>query len=469
MTSMSRTLLLAMLMVSTYAFGGPNPAPHINQPLFPSNISPGSAGFSLTVTGTNFVTSSVVNWNGSPKATTFVTSSRLTAIIPASDVAAAGTASVVVVNPGPGGGGGTSNVDFFTVNTSVSSVSLASANFDLGPASEAASTGDFNHDGNLDLAGADIVNNQILIVLGNGDGTFQPAVAYATGSEPISIATGDFNGDGKLDLVTANQNNCLAPGSISVLLGNGDGSFEPHADFAVGICTPSVTVGDFNGDGKVDVAVVNNVDGTVSVLLGKGDGTFQPRVDYRVGLFVSGITCGDFNRDGRLDLAVLSAPAGNTTVSILFGKGDGTFPKGRSIPVQHGAYSIATADLNRDGKLDLAMAINANPSGGAFVLVGNGDGSFGTGTFYVTGKNSIYLTVADLNNDGKPDLALTNANSNTLSILLNRGNGTFQPHVDYATGPNPAALAAGDFDGNGRLDLAVLIANQTLRLSLFSQ
>ncbi len=151
---------------------------------------------------------------------------------------------------------------------------------------------------------------------------------FSTGTGPVSVAAGDFNGDGKLDLAVANSN-CpaipcsLSPGSVSILLGNVGGTFQSHVDYAVGNRPLSVVTADFNGDGRLDLAVVNFDDNTVSILLGKGDGTFQAHVDYPTGKSPISVTVGDFNGDGKLDLAV--ANRGSNTVSILLGKGDGTF------------------------------------------------------------------------------------------------------------------------------------------------
>jgi hypothetical protein len=166
-----------------------NPLPLINQPLVPDARKPGGAGFTLRVNGTGFVSSSVVNWNGSPRTTTFVSGSRLKASIPASDIAKAHTASVTVVNPSPGGG--TSNPGFFEVTIPSRSIGLSASAFGAGLFPFSVATGDFDGDGNLDLAVADLGqgNGGVSVLLGNGDGTFKAAVNYG-GPSSFSVAVG---------------------------------------------------------------------------------------------------------------------------------------------------------------------------------------------------------------------------------------------------------------------------------------
>ncbi|HEV2381949.1 MAG TPA: VCBS repeat-containing protein [Terriglobia bacterium] len=455
-------MLSVIVLVFTQSLCAANPVPLVIQ-ASPTSVRPGGPAFTLNVTGSGFVSGSVVNWNGSPRATTFHSKDQVSASVAASDIATAATAWITVVNPGPGGG--TSNLAFLPINTPISRPTFTTSNWGADDPFQAIVTGDFNGDGHLDVAAADIAFNQLWVLLGNGDGTFQPAVPYVAGDTPMSLATGDFNGDGKLDLVMANQSGCGLGGSVSVFLGNGDGTFQNQVEYATGHCPQMAIVGDFNGDGKLDLAVASLGDNAASVLLGNGDGTFQSYVDYAAASNATSITTGDFNRDGKLDLAV----AGVGEISILLGKGDGTFLS--QTPFSSTArFSITAADLNHDGKLDLVGTNDSGTIGGAVVMLGNGDGTFGPATVFTTGRNPIYVTVADLNNDGKLDLTLTNANSNTLSILFGNGDGTFKrPATNYTTGPNPAALAAGDINGDGRLDLPVLVANQSPTLTLFLQ
>ena len=429
-----------------------NPVPLINQPLVPDAAAPGGPGFTLTVNGTGFVSGASINWNGGARATTFVSTSQLTASILASDIAIASTASVTVVNPSQGGG--SSNIVFFPITTSTSSVSFTTSDYATGMAPNSVAVGDFNGDSKLDLAVANRGSNTVSVLLGNGDGTFQTRMDYAAGGDPISVAVGDFNGDGKLDLAVANGSDSTG-NTVSLLLGNGDGTFQAHVDYQTGRRSTFVVVGDFNGDGRLDLAVGNYGPdfrtGSVSIHLGNGDGTFQPHLDYPAGVNPVGVLVGDFNQDNKLDLAVLNnnAPQG---VSILLGNGDGSFQNAVLYNAPWGNPRTGmVADFDSDGKVDLAIAIWQTNN--LSVLLGNGDGSFQNLVDYPAGTNPNALAGGDLNGDGKLDLVTVNYTSNNVSVLLGQGDGTFQSHVDYQAGTGPAQLAIGDFNTDGRLDI----------------
>jgi hypothetical protein len=311
--------------------------------------------------------------------------------------------------------------------------------------------GDFNGDGIPDLA---VANNNgsaspgsVSVLLGNGDGSFKAPVAYAAGSEAMSLAVGDLNGDGILDLVVVNHNS----GTVSVFLGNGDGTFQSQVTYTTGSGPMSAAVGDFNGDGIPDLAVTNMWDGTVSVLLGNGDGTFRTQVAYATGIYPVSVAVGDFNGDGILDLAVTNSGSG--TISVFLGNGDGSFQSQITYAAGFGGESVAVGDFNGDGILDLAVA---NDSAGTIsVLLGKGDGSFQSQVTYATGVTPMSVAVGDFNGDGIPDLAISNEGSSTVSILLGKGDGTFQSQASYATGAYPYSVAVGDFNGDGISDLAV--------------
>ena len=454
-----------------------NPVPLIYQPLSPDAVVPGGLAFKLTVNGTGFVSGSTVKWNGSARATNFVSDSKLTATLLATDVASFNTASVTVFNPSPGGGA--SNVVFFETTRPTSSVALSiPSEVAAGSDPDSVAVGDFNGDGKLDL----VVANQdgtVSVLLGKGDGTFQPAVNYEAdhpaGTEPSSVAVGDFNGDGKLDLLVVNSGSS----DVSVLLGNGDGTFQTalYSSF-VEVNPGMVAVGDFDGDGKLDLVVVNSKAGSggsgvasnnVSVLLGNGDGTFQTALDFDAGVGPISVAVGDFNADGRLDLVVANYAAGN--VGVLLGNGDGTFQPAVNYGSGSLPVSVAVGDFNGDGKLDLAVANVSIPSRSMVipsmvisVLLGNGDGTFKPAVEYGGGSDTDSSSVAlgDFNGDGKLDMAVASSGStNRVSILLGNGDGTFQSAVDYAGASLPGTappLVVGDFNGDGRLDMAVIDA-----------
>ena len=422
----------------------PFPVPSISQPLVPETALPGGPGFTLTVNGTGFTSSSVVEWDGSPRVTSYVSATRLTAAILAADIAVAATAIVSVSNPLPGGG--VSLPAFFDVTTIANPVSMNQASLTTGLAPRAIVWGDFNGDGKADLAVVNRDSNSVSIFLGNGNGTFQLGASYVTGEDPIALATGDFNGDGKADLVVADR----ASYTISILLGNGDGTFNPHVDLPAGVEPLSVTVGDFNSDGALDIAAANSADGTVSVFLGNGDGTFQPQIPYVVGSSPFAVVAADFNGDGIPDLAVTDS--GADTVSILFGNGDGTFQNPISYATGNTPVGVVAADFNGDGKVDLAIVNSAGNT--VSVLLNIGNGTFAPHADYPVGLAPFEIVAGDFNGDGKLDLGVTNTSSNSVSILIGNGDGTFQSSVPYPTNPGPEGLTAADFNGDGRLDMA---------------
>jgi hypothetical protein len=423
-----------------------NPVPLINQPLSPDAVVSGEGGVTMTVDGTGFVSGSVVNWNGKPRVTSFVSASKLTATVLATDIATFNAASVTVFNPPPGGG--TSNVVFFEITRPTSAVALNTpANFNAGPSPLSVATGDFNGDGKLDLVATNFNANNVSVLLGNGDGTFQAAVDYGVGLGPHSVVVGDFNGDGKLDLAVAN----MIGNNVSVLLGKGDGTFQVATVYNTGSAPSSVTVGDFNRDGQLDLVVANEQSNNVSVLLGNGDGTFQAALNYPAGLWSSSVAAGDFNGDGNLDLAVANLGANN--VSILLGNGDGTFQPAVNYVAGSACQSVAIGDLNGDGKLDLAV-VNVTTND-ISILLGNGDGTFQVATNYSVGTQPQSLALGDLNGDGSVDVAVANNSTRNVSILLGNGDGTFQPSVNYDAGTPSQSVAVGDLNGDGRLDVAV--------------
>jgi hypothetical protein len=458
---------LSIQVNSTAAPG--NPVPFLNQPLVPTAVAPGASGFTLSVSGTGFVSGATIDFNGAPLTTTFVDSEHLTATVPAARVATAATDTVTVVNPGPGGG--SSNVVYFQVAASETTIVFAPAASSplqiYEPFGIAAA--DFNGDGKPDLAIS--ANVQMYVFLGNGDGTFAstaaspirvPSPPYDNFGSPYlgPIAVGDFDHSGHSGLAIGEINNEAAV----ILLGHGNGTFAPSSSSfanAFGGPTTAVTAADFNADGNLDLAIANQLSGQSPVVLGYGNGAFnQVGVLLYAGGFPMGATVGDVNGDGKLDVVV--ANGGSTAypgsgVTISLGNGDGTFTLASSSPISLGdsLSAIAMADFNGDGKLDLAVT----DSGGntVLILLGNGDGTFGAPTTTPVGNQPEAIIAADFNNDGKLDLAVANYEDETITLLLGNGDGTFTQAAGspYAVGHGPFQIAAADFNGDGKLDLAV--------------
>ncbi len=310
---------------------------------------------------------------------------------------------------------------------------------------------DANHDGISDLIVANSSDNNVGVLLGNGDGTFQTQATYATGAGAFAVKTGDFNKDGNPDLAVTN----FSTTTVSILLGNGDGTFQTQTTYAVGNGPASIAVADFDYDGNLDLAVANERDNTISVLLGNGDGTFQAQHTYATGGSPAAVASADFNKDGYADLAVANNMDG--TVGILLNMGDGTFNAIVPYTVGTSPVSIATADYNADGNIDLAVA---NLSSNNFsVLPGVGDGTFQAQRTYSTGTNSgpEAIIAGDLAGLGNEDLAVVNSVANTVYVFRNNGSGTFdRVSGPFAVGKGSLSLAAGDWNCDGLLDMAIV-------------
>jgi hypothetical protein len=314
-----------------------------------------------------------------------------------------------------------------------------------GTVTRSVALGDFNGDGTTDVATANFLDGTISVMLGNGDGTFQPQIVIPTGPGPASVTAADVNGDGKLDLITANKFN----GTLSVLLGNGNGTFQPEMEFAVGNRPGGVAVADFNGDGKPDLAVSNYRDGTISVLLGNGNGTFQAQQTYATDPGPGKVETADINGDGIPDLITPNYSGGD--VSVLLGKGNGTFQPQQTFATGRTPYSVAIGDINGDGIPDLAVTnyVDNNVS----VLLGLGNGTFAPQKTFSTGTEPYSVALADVNGDGKLDLVTSNFGDNSVSVLLGQGDGTFGAETIFPAGTNPRVVALGDLNGDGAPDI----------------
>ncbi len=345
---------------------------------------------------------------------------------------------------------------------------ISTINTGVGPSGVVA--GDYSGDGKLDLAVSNQGSGTVSVLLGNGDGTFQSPVNYATGPNPCLMAVGDFNGDGKLDVAVGHN-----PGNtVSVLLGNANGTFQPRVDYPVGTTPALVLAVDLNGDGFPDLVATNNASANISVLLSNGDGTFLRHADYGVGFNPLGAAAWDFNGDGRTDLVVAnrcgmdSSCKSPGTVSVLVGKGDGTFPKHVDAATGTKPDAIAVGDFNNDGKLDLAVADFG--SSNLTILLGNGNGTFTAMSSLAVGtQKPTSLAVGDFNGDGNLDLVVQVSPCGAclaVSVFFGNGDGTFGPLNSVTWGYEPSSVAVGDFNGDGHLDLAVADLDNFVQIML---
>ena len=293
--------------------------------------------------------------------------------------------------------------------------------------------------------------NRIDLVLGQelvrtvGDGSFKDKTSFSTGAGPISLTAGDLNADGILDLVTADN----SAGGVSVFLGNGDGSFQANVSYSTGLNICAVALGDLNGDGVLDIVSADWTDNKASVLIGNGDGSFQARISFSSGINPYAVALGDLNGDGMLD--IVTADNGASEASVLLGNGEGSFSERSAYPTGLSPTSVSLGDLNGDGVLDLVTTDQTDSS--VSVLVGNGDGTFQERISFSTGLTPKSVSLGDLNGDGLLDLVTGDNGSSTASVFIGNGDGTFGSRTSFATGANPSSVALGDLNGDGLLDV----------------
>ncbi len=340
-------------------------------------------------------------------------------------------------------------------------------------------TADLNGDGRPDLVlargGSELRVGSVDVLLGNGDGSFQPQKGFDVGTDPRLIIAGDINADGALDLVVANEGSAdwapPATPDLSILLGYGDGTFAPQTRISTASSVDSMVLGDFNGDGKPDL-VINNFFGPfgtdsygLQFLAGDGDGAFAPPIWIAAGLIPSHVVAGDFNEDGYLDLAIDSNTQEALGVAVLAGRGDGTFSApAEVIAGAPPATGLSVADVDGDGKQDLITWEDI------YVYLGSGRGTF-TQKGHFLASPTQFVQVGDFNSDGRLDLAIASTGGEApfddprtrdIGVLLGKGDGAF-----FAASPEPTgdgdsplvlggpSIVAGDFNSDGSEDLAV--------------
>ena len=310
--------------------------------------------------------------------------------------------------------------------------------------------GDYNLDGKLDIMSVSYSNTgaPFSILSNNGDGTFVNGKEFVAGWTVQSVVTGDFDRDGRPDVAVATHVNSKS--MVSIYLNSGGGNLQTPVSYQVGNQPYAMVAGDFNHDGLLDLAIADYGDATVSVLLGKGDGTFWPAVSYPVGPFPQSMAMADFNNDGSPDLVVSNYTA--STVSILLGNADGTFQTAKSANASIWNQTVATADFNRDGKPDIVVS---GPQQLPWILLGNGDGTF-QAPYRVGTSGTAGIATADTRGNGMSDLVVSLGG--TFQVYLSNGDGTFKsPISNY--GGNGTAMTFGDMNGDGKLD-AILAGPQ---------
>jgi len=305
--------------------------------------------------------------------------------------------------------------------------------------------GDFNGDGIIDVALMENTVDKVNIFIGNGDGTFKAKVTYVIGANVSGGVVADLNGDGKQDLIGS-----FFGGTVGVSFGNGDGTFRAMQQYSAGSNPNALTLADFNGDGISDIATNNFANGSVSVLLGNSNGSFRAPVTYVDTAAASHeITSGDVNGDGIVDLLVTRA----ANIGIYYGRGDGTFNAMVTLPGGFNQREVKVADLNNDGYDDIALT-DFNATDNIVVFLSNGNGTFlGPRTYSVSPGQTDEIAIVDLNGDGYFDLIGSGDTSNIASIMFGNGDGTFKARITTNFVGNYVVTSAADLNGDGALDL----------------
>ncbi len=414
-----------------------------------SNQFLGVAPFALSATASSGLS---VSFSSSSTPVCTVTGSIVSLV-------SAGTCTIRASQAGNANFAAASYVDqsFGVAQGSQSFTFAAAVNYATGNNPESIAIADLNGDGKPDLVAVNSNSFTVSIFVGNGDGTFAAGTTLSTGGRPTNVVVADFNSDGKPDLAISNN----LGNSVTIYLGNGNGTFGTASTLAVGLAPSGMAVADVNGDGKPDIVVTNGTSGstvgqTVTVLLGNGNGTFQTPRSYLTGTNPQGLAIGDLNGDGKLDLVVAN---GTSSISVLLGNGDGTFRPHVTYNPGFSPRALSVVDLNGDGKLDLAVTGNGVALNGISkslsTMLGRGDGTFAAATSIAAGNAPQGVATGDFDGDGIVDIVVADAFDNMLSILQGNGDGTFRPVRTLATGLYPYVVAVGDLNGDGRADLVV--------------
>ena len=448
-------LTVGLLVASSF---GQNPVPQIVGPVHPMAVAPGGGDFTLSVYGANFVPGAVVNWNYQSRTTTYNSGHELQAQILSTDIAKNTAGYITVTNPAPGGGSSSASWAQVEVHEPISTITVSP--FTYYPFGFwAVSAADFNHDAILDLVGE---YYGLALEGGKGDGTFHPW--SMPGPKYLSTSPfvyGDFNGDGNLDLAfDEGDQNSTSVQHVGVVLGDGKGGFRAGPTLtATGGALGQVVIGDFNRDGKLDL--MTSGQGFMAEFLGNGDGSFVRNAYYRYTSITNKMLVGDFNGDGILDL-VIFGPQSNGTLALFFmqGNGNGSFKRVREVASLAGTRECSSlaqlGDFNGDGKLDVAFC-NKSQIG---VLLGNGDGTFQPPVYYTadpTEQGLFTFAFGDINSDGIPDLLVSEypiSGPTPFVVFLGNGDGTFQAPqtISSIITFGELGIVTGDFNSDGLLD-----------------
>ena len=352
-------------------------------------------------------------------------------------------------------------------STTTSNFFSSSLRIKVGNSPASVMLGDVNRDGKLDVIVANQRDNNVTVMLGDGKGSFTPAPGspFPSGNSPNDIAVGDVNGDGKLDLAFANHDTKY----VTVLLGDGRGGFAaaPNSPFTVNSRPHphGIAFGDFNGDRNLDFVVDDWGNNRVTVVFGDGKGNFaSPGVSFAVGQMpYQRVRVADVNKDGRPDIITTNTEGGD--VSVLLGDGRGGFTPAPGSPFKANPrpFGVAIADVNGDGKLDLAVVNfsgqgNDSSDDAITILLGNGDGTFkpAPASPFTSGRSPVAVAVGDVNGDGIADVASANMGSNNITLLLGGRDGMRPaPGSPFTVGSHPESIAFGDLNGDGKADIVV--------------
>ncbi|GEM_PF-3037181 len=329
-------------------------------------------------------------------------------------------------------------------------ITIEDDSYDIGAHPWEIITADFDGDGHEDLATNISVGDEVAVLLGNGDGTFQSAVYYWAGYRPMTVVSEDFNEDGIADLAVASVDSNL----IVVRMGSGDGTFGDSLVFGTGNFPSNLITGDINRDGHTDLLASTSYTNDVSVHLGDGEGGFEDPIFSVIDGGPRSPELGDFNEDGNLDLAV-SLRSAIDLLGIMFGDGTGSFDSTISFRVGDYPKESVVRDFNGDGHHDVAVACRIESA--VKIVYGDGSGSFSQPESLAVGEGPRYLISDDVDEDGIADLLSTNFYGNNLSILVGNGEGGFPLRRDFNIGTGPRGLTTGDFDEDGDPDLALVI------------